>query len=145
MLAHYLYRKPHIPVLPRGNLLLRSRTQGYFTAVNSFTQAHPVRQKEEGSIASVFTSLSSDIVEPLPNRFADLKKEIWKDSLIQSWREVLAELETVVDEISVKGGAVSVPSNPHDRDDHARIYDRVSHEYLMLTLSMDYRQSRSKQ
>ena len=72
------------------------------------TQVHPIREpKEEGSIASVFTSLSGEAARTLPDRFADLKKEIWKHSLIQSWQEVLAALETAVDEVSTKGGSVS--------------------------------------
>jgi hypothetical protein len=74
-------------------------------AVDISSPAGPTRrQKKEGSIASVFTVLSGETVQPLPSRFADLKKEIWKDGLVQSWREVLAELETAVDEVSAKGG-----------------------------------------
>jgi hypothetical protein len=74
----------------------------------SFSQTGPVRQKGEGSIAAVFTSLSDETAQVLPGRFADLKKEIWKDGLVQSWREVLAALETAVDEVSTKGGSVSL-------------------------------------
>jgi hypothetical protein len=73
----------------------------------SVTQAIPAReQKEEGSIASIFTALSGEDAQVLPSRFADLKREMWKDSLIQSWREVLAELETAVHEVSIKGASV---------------------------------------
>jgi hypothetical protein len=83
--------------------------QSYSTTMNGLTQEHPIReQKEEVSIASVMTSLAVDALKALPDRFADLKKEIWKDGLIQSWREVLAELETAVDEVSAKGAAVSL-------------------------------------
>jgi len=72
----------------------------------SVTQAHSSRgQKAEGSIASLFTSLSIGGVQVLPDRFADLKKEMWKDGLVQSWREVLAALETAVDEVSIKGAS----------------------------------------
>jgi hypothetical protein len=75
----------------------------------SFTQGGPVReQKEEGSIASLFTSLSGEAVRVLPDQFADLKREIWKDSLVQSWREILSALEKAVDEVAAKGGSVSL-------------------------------------
>ena len=60
------------------------------------------RQKEEGSIASVFSSLSGD-TPTLPQRFLDLKKDIWTDSLSQSWREVCDELRGVVEEIAERG------------------------------------------
>ena len=65
------------------------------------------------SIASFFTSSSGEAAQPataqaLPNRLANLKKELWKDSLVQSWNKVLAALEVAVDEVSAKGGSVSV-------------------------------------
>jgi len=79
--------------------------------MDSIKQVHPIReQKEEGSIASIFTSFSASgaAAQVLPDRFTDLKKEIWKDSLTQSWKEILAALETAVDEISSQGGSVSL-------------------------------------
>ncbi|KIM77865.1 hypothetical protein PILCRDRAFT_825084 [Piloderma croceum F 1598] len=80
----------------------------------SFTQGGPVReQKEEGSIASLFTSLSGEAVQVLPDHFADLKREIWKDSLVQSWREVLFALEKAVDEVAAKGGSI-IPRIAYD-------------------------------
>ena len=39
----------------------------------------------------------------LPTRFTDLKKDIWTDSLSQSWREVCDELRGVVEKIAQKG------------------------------------------
>ena len=68
------------------------------------TYASPPRtkQKEEGSIASVFSSLSGG-TPALPPRFTDLKKDIWADSLSQSWREVCDELRGVVEEIAERG------------------------------------------
>ena len=62
--------------------------------------------KEEGSIASVFSSLSAESEPVLPARFSDLKKEIWRESLTQSWREVLNELEGSIEEIAAKGADV---------------------------------------
>ena len=71
------------------------------------TYANPTRtkQKEEGSIASVFSSLSGG-TPALPPRFTDLKKDIWTDSLSQSWREVCDELRGVVEEIAERGNDV---------------------------------------
>lgn len=66
----------------------------------------PARKpKEEGSIASVFTSLSGS-APALPTRFSDLKKEIWRDVLVQSWREVLRELKGSVEKVVARGADV---------------------------------------
>ncbi|KAI9508212.1 hypothetical protein F5148DRAFT_1275852 [Russula earlei] len=68
----------------------------------------PRRPKDEGSIATVFSSLSGS-APALPTRFADLKKDLWIDLLSQSWREVLHELRGSVEEI-VARGAEMIPS-----------------------------------
>jgi len=66
----------------------------------------PTRKpKEEGSIASVFSSLSGSGPE-LPTRFSDLKKDIWRDALAQSWREVLNELEGSIEKVAARGADV---------------------------------------
>jgi hypothetical protein len=76
--------------------------------MNTVTQTSPVQtQMEEGPPASLLDLLSREATKSLPDRYADLKKEIWKDSFVQSWQEVLAALETAVDEVSTKGGLVS--------------------------------------
>ncbi|GAA5913505.1 hypothetical protein JCM6882_002381 [Rhodosporidiobolus microsporus] len=62
--------------------------------------------EEGGSIADVFSSLSGDAFVPLEQRFSDLKKSIWHDGLIESWRTVLARLEERTEEIKAKGNAV---------------------------------------
>ncbi|RDB20698.1 Uncharacterized protein YbiU [Hypsizygus marmoreus] len=59
--------------------------------------------KEEGSISSIFTSLTGETPAVLPPRFSTLKKEIWRDEMIESWREVLNELEEAVEEVSSRG------------------------------------------
>lgn len=73
----------------------------------------PTRKpKEEGSIASVFSSLSGT-APALPTRFSDLKKGIWKEVLMQSWREVLGELEGSIENVVARGADVldfSIPS-----------------------------------
>jgi hypothetical protein len=65
--------------------------------------------KTEGDISAVFSSLSSEQPFEWPARFADLKKELWKDALVESWREVLAELEGATQEIEARGNEVSIP------------------------------------
>ncbi|KAF4562978.1 hypothetical protein EYR40_007304 [Pleurotus pulmonarius] len=64
------------------------------------------RPRQEGTIASVFTTLTNEAEAPLPQRFVDLKKEIWRDDLRQSWKEVLDELGPAVEEIESRGGAI---------------------------------------
>lgn len=62
------------------------------------------RPHQEGdSIASIFTSLSGEIPEALPPRFSALKKEIWRDDMVQTWREVLEELEVATEEVAQRG------------------------------------------
>ncbi|KAJ3505316.1 hypothetical protein NLJ89_g7485 [Agrocybe chaxingu] len=61
------------------------------------------KAKEEGSIAGIFTSLTGEEHSALPERFTDLKKGLWKDSFVESWREVLAELGTATEEVASIG------------------------------------------
>lgn len=64
--------------------------------------------KEEGSISSIFTTLSpGEESIALPDRFTELKRDIFKDELVESWRQVLSELEGTVSEIKEKGNSVS--------------------------------------
>lgn len=77
---------------------LRMRT------ITSTTSGYtPTRKpKEEGTIADVFSSLTGS--DPaLPTRFANLKKNIWREALTQSWREVLNELDGAIEEIVARG------------------------------------------
>ena len=62
--------------------------------------------KDEGSIADIFTSLTNEEHNALPDRFSDLKKELWSASMVESWREVLAALETAVEETAANGSEV---------------------------------------
>ncbi|GAA5948574.1 hypothetical protein JCM21900_005177 [Sporobolomyces salmonicolor] len=61
--------------------------------------------KQEGSIASVFSSLGGDPFVPLEGRFGDLKRNLWNDGLIESWRSVLAALRDRTEEIKTLGSA----------------------------------------
>ena len=75
------------------------------TITHSSTPIGSWKPKEEGSIASVFSSISGS--DPaLPTRFSALKKEIWRESLTQSWRDVLDELKASIEEVATKGADV---------------------------------------
>lgn len=73
------------------------------------TLASRRQPKEEGSIASIFTTLTAEEHNPLPDRFSDLKKSLWKDSFVESWRDILSELEIAVENVSSRGSEVSKP------------------------------------
>jgi hypothetical protein len=69
--------------------------------------------REEGSISSIFTTLTPGGEQTaLPARFTELKKNIFNDELVESWRQVLTELESTVGEIVEKGNGVSAISEP---------------------------------
>ncbi|KAF5355130.1 hypothetical protein D9756_005570 [Leucocoprinus leucothites] len=71
--------------------------------------AAPVKRqpKDEGTISAIFTTLTpGEEHAALPDRFATLKKEIFKDEMVESWREVLSELEGTVAEIMEKGNTL---------------------------------------
>lgn len=66
--------------------------------------------KEAGDISSVFPSLSGKPAEPLPPRFAEIKKSLIKGNeaaVADSWQRLLASLRREVDEIKAQGSSVS--------------------------------------
>jgi hypothetical protein len=70
------------------------------------------QSKKEGDISSVFASLSGQAPNPLPNRFADVKKDLasgHEEKLIASWKRLLKEIEAEVRIISNRGPAI-IPS-----------------------------------
>lgn len=83
------------------------------------------KQKEEGTIASVFATLSGGSLEnTLPPRFADLKKSLVRDeahanAIKSSWRSVLQSLEKEIDLITQKGGDI-VPEIIYPGDEIAK-------------------------
>jgi len=59
--------------------------------------------REGGTISDIFTTLKpGEEHAALPDRFSALKKDIFKDELVESWRQVLTELEGTVAEITEK-------------------------------------------
>ena len=83
--------------------MARYLRRSMMTATATSTRA----AKKEGSIAAIFTSLTDEEHNVLPDRFTDLKRGLWNEGLVESWREVLAELETATEEVASKGSEVS--------------------------------------
>ena len=62
------------------------------------------RPKAEGTIADAFASMSQKTDVPLPARFSDLKKDLWADKLVESWKDILKELEGAVEDRADSAG-----------------------------------------
>lgn len=88
----------------RRKLVTSSTPRALAATSSAITSAES--EKPEGSIASVFSSLGGDAFVPLEPRFLDLKKELFSDGLIESWRSVLEALEHRTAEICQVGNAV---------------------------------------
>lgn len=67
----------------------------------------PRTPKREGTIEDVFSFTEKD--SPLPQRFSDLKREIFRPQLIKSWGEVLSELKVVTKQVASEGPKVMIP------------------------------------
>jgi hypothetical protein len=79
-------------------------------------------QKEEGSISSLFASLNGEAPSEFPARYLDLKGKIWRDDMVHSWREVLAELESAAEEISSRGSEVHLSNAKKVLSDRIRSF-----------------------
>ncbi|KAG6819433.1 hypothetical protein H0H93_011921 [Arthromyces matolae] len=66
----------------------------------------PVETKTPVVVDAGPNHLDEATTNPLPSRLSALKKTLWKDELLDSWKQILAELEVAIDEISQKGGHV---------------------------------------
>ena len=64
----------------------------------------PAQRDVNGNISSTFNQKSRDATHP---RFSELKKTIWKDSMVQSWTQVLAALKEGAEQIKSMGSNVS--------------------------------------
>ena len=62
--------------------------------------------RKEGSIADIFTSLTDESHVALPDRFVEVKRALWNDGLVESWKQVLEALEPAVENIVAKGSDV---------------------------------------
>lgn len=82
-----------------------SRARGYATETQTSTA-----QRAPGTIEDIFSSFHDR--PPFPERFADLKRSMWNDQLVESWREVIGELEHVTERVGQLGSA-AVPEIPY--------------------------------
>lgn len=62
----------------------------------------PAQKGVGGNISSIFNE-TPGMVQP---RFSELKKAIWKDSMKQSWAEVLAALKDKAEQMETLGSKV---------------------------------------
>ncbi|EKM53735.1 uncharacterized protein PHACADRAFT_176135 [Phanerochaete carnosa HHB-10118-sp] len=67
-------------------------------------------KNSEGTIEEIFSSFHES--PPFPERFAHLKQQLWTDGLVESWREVLKELEDATGNVIARGSQ-SVPEIPY--------------------------------
>ncbi|KIY73410.1 DUF1479-domain-containing protein [Cylindrobasidium torrendii FP15055 ss-10] len=95
---------------------LRATVRGFATAAQAGR-----RPREEGNISSIFTSLGANSVV-LPERFAQLKRDLFREEMITSWNEVVDELEVVTEQVAEAG------SNAIPRFSYADIRDGLSSE-----------------
>jgi hypothetical protein len=66
-------------------------------------------RKKEGDISSVFMSLNGTAQQPLPERYASLKRRLIfgnEDAVRKSWHRLLKQLETEIKEIKELGPAI---------------------------------------
>lgn len=75
-----------------------------------------VASKKEGDISSVFASLSGNAPEPLPPRFANVKRKLVQgreEAITASWKRLLKALEKEVEIIEDLGSSI-IPSIKYD-------------------------------
>lgn len=92
---------------------LRRRAASTLTSTalaSASTSGVTTTTKEAGDISSVFPSLSGKTPQPLPARFADLKRSLIRgreSAVAESWQRLLAGLKGEIDEIRGLGCMVS--------------------------------------
>ncbi|WVQ74508.1 hypothetical protein IAR50_004109 [Cryptococcus sp. DSM 104548] len=103
MLSHTSIRtsfRQQAILYPRATFLRKAQTQATPSAIDRRLR----KDREEGNISSVFSSLSGEKEKDLPSRFAELKRNIIGDEanqrrLIGSWERLSQRLARVADEI----------------------------------------------
>ncbi|KAG6917418.1 hypothetical protein DXG01_002503 [Tephrocybe rancida] len=66
----------------------------------------PTEREQVNIKATPAVSLDSAAPAQLPSHLSDLKKALWKEELLQSWKDILVELDAEVEAISSKGGDI---------------------------------------
>ena len=104
-------RPPYSPQCSqRLTVLTLSSRAGTRSMMSASAGTARKQHKEDDSIATIFTSLSGEVPDALPPRFSDLKKEIWRDDMLQTWKEVLEELEVATEQVAAHGSEVWISS-----------------------------------
>ena len=67
----------------------------------------PTQMSTSGNAQSIFVLRTQDKVHP---RFSELKKEVWKDSMAQSWAQVLESLKEKAEQMESMGSKVGGPT-----------------------------------
>lgn len=94
------------------------------------TTATKTKTKKEGDISSVFVSLSGGGAQTLPERFAEIKRNLisgHEDALIASWNRLLAELKVENDKVARLGPAI-VPSIEFEDLDNLKTNDQFMND-----------------
>ncbi|KAH7917897.1 DUF1479-domain-containing protein [Leucogyrophana mollusca] len=118
-LPRALYSSRHLTA--RKSLTQPSIHSRQLAKMASQAQLQRRTPNQEGTIADVFATLGAqgNSVAPLPQRFAELKRQILADaratpeSLVKSWTRVIEELEVRTEEIARKQGDI-IPRVPYD-------------------------------
>jgi hypothetical protein len=91
--------------------------------------------KEEGDITSVFLS-NTENKPSLPARFSELKKQLWKDSFVESWHGVLEALKEKTEEVAQKGSSVRLSFREFDTSTEDRqVVPKVDYSELQAGLT----------
>ncbi|TIA91080.1 hypothetical protein E3P99_01260 [Wallemia hederae] len=84
------------------------------TSGKASTVTHDLSKNNNGSIASAFNNFSGKEDVALPPRFSDLKQSIFKENLVETWRQVLAHLKDAVEEVATEQANL-IPKVPYDQ------------------------------
>lgn len=93
--------------------LLRTSTSRYISKTSFLTRGLQIQAtRKEGDISSVFVSLSGVTPEPLPQPFADIKRQLIKgneDTITASWKRLLTQLSSEISIVKQNGPSI-IPS-----------------------------------
>ena len=111
-----------IPLTSAGSAI--SRNLRKYTTVVSVP-------KGEGDISAAFVSLSGAQAEPLPSRFADLKRRLvrgYETQLTASWDRLLRELQHEIQNLKIHGSNVIPEIHFEDIDTHPASFEQAVHK-----------------
>ena len=89
-----------------SNLVPQPQISTMFSSASAKGES-PAQMGAAGSLSSVFERKTQGNVHP---RFSELKKAIWKDSMTQSWAQVLDSLKEKAEQMESLGSKVGDPT-----------------------------------